>query len=47
MDEQYLWMKMWRKIKWMNFLLKAGNKHFFCEKMNNRNKVEILYVGLF
>jgi hypothetical protein len=29
------------------FLMKVGNKHFFCEKMNKKNKVEIFYVGLF
>ncbi len=47
MDEQYLWMKMWMKTKRINFLLKVANRHVFCKKMNNRNKVKILYVGLF
>jgi len=31
MDEQYVWM---------NFLMKVGNKHIFCKKMNKKNKVE-------
>jgi hypothetical protein len=37
MDEQYLWMNFWMNI---------GNI-FFCEKLNQTNKVEKIYISLF
>ncbi len=33
--------------KKINFLMKVGNKLFFCRNMNKRNKEENFDVGLF
>jgi len=33
--------------KRMNFLMNVANKHYFCEKINKRNRVETIYVGFF
>jgi len=33
--------------KWMKFIQNIGNKYYFCEKLNKRNKVETIYVGFF
>ncbi len=47
MDEQYLWMKMWMinengwTFSWMLAIL------FFCEKLNKKNMMKKIYVGLF
>jgi hypothetical protein len=37
MDERYLWMK---------FSMNVGNK-FFCKKLNKRDEMEEIYVGVF
>jgi len=33
--------------EWMNFILNVSNKHYFCEKLSKRNKVETIYLGFF
>jgi hypothetical protein len=43
-------MKIWilkMMEKWVNFTLNVGKKRYFCRKLNQKNKVKTINVGLF
>jgi len=42
------WLQMiFMYEKKMNFILNVGNTHYFCKKLNKRNKVETIYARFF